>query len=265
MALIPQFFIDSVASVGIRQGTEIKWIGTGFFIVKHIEENKFQPFMVTNKHVFDGLQSVVIRLIERNTKELRIIDMPLVIDGKRAYSVHPDDKVDVAVILLNGSYITENNLDFSAFNIDEHAMTTEEFINNGGNEGSTIFMLGYPMGLVNIKSSTPICRTGCVARIDKFEVRESKNMLLDIQNFPGNSGSPIVAKPEIVSIEGTKALDKCVLIGIIHSYIPYQETLINSQTGKVVEIRSENSGIAKANPVEYIKEVVEIEYRRHYT
>lgn len=41
--------------------------------------------------------------------------------------------------------------------------------------------------------------------------------------------------------------------------------IINSQTGCTVEIRSENSGIAMANPAEYIKETVEIEMARIYS
>lgn len=49
-----------------------------------------------------------------------------------------------------------------------------------------------------------------------------------------------------------------------NSYIPYKETLINSQTGEAVEIRSENSGIAKANLVEYIREAIELEMKRNY-
>ena len=49
-----------------------------------------------------------------------------------------------------------------------------------------------------------------------------------------------------------------MLLGIVHSYIPYQETLMNTQTKQVVEIRSENSGIAKVHPVELIREVVDL-------
>lgn len=101
-------------------------------------------------------------------------------------------------------------------------------------------------------------RLGCVARNSKTQVDESFNILVDIQNFPGNSGSPIITRPEIVAIEGTKALNKSVLLGIVHSYFPYQEELLNTQTKKIVEIRSENSGIALVHPVEYIREVIDL-------
>lgn len=46
-------------------------------------------------------------------------------------------------------------------------------------------------------------------------------------------------------------------MSIVHFYIPYQEQLINVQSKQVVEIRSENSGIANIHPVEYIKEIID--------
>lgn len=264
MSLIPKFYMDAVVSIGVRNNNKISWIGTGFFAIKAVGENQFQPFMVTNKHVIAGKNSVVIRLKEKDTDKLRIIDMPLLENGQHLYSVHPDDKVDVAVILLNGSFITQNNLQFSGFNIDEHALTSEEYLKKGGNEGSFVYMLGYPMGLVNIGTNTPICRGGCIARIDPNEIANDKVILLDIQNFPGNSGSPIISKPEVIGIGDDPVLNQAVLIGIVHGYIPYEEQLINSQTHRVVEIHSENSGIAVVNPVEYIREVIDIEMERNY-
>lgn len=264
MALIPKFFIEAVVSIGVRNGLSINWIGTGFIIVKPIGKEKFQPLMVTNRHVLQDNHSVVIRLKENTTGNLKIFDMPLIEDGKLLYSVHDDKNVDIAVVLLNGGFITENNLQFSAFNIEEHALTSDELVKQGGDEGSYVYMLGFPMGLVNVDSNTPICRGGCIARIDDREIRNTKQFLLDIQNFPGNSGSPIITKPEVIGIGNDPVLGKSVLIGIVHGYIPYEEKLINSQTKKVVEIRSENSGIAVVNPVEFIKEVVEKEMERNY-
>lgn len=65
--------------------------------------------------------------------------------------------------------------------------------------------------------------------------------------------SPIISSPEVVSIQDTPVLKALALIGIVYGYIPYEESLINAQTQMVVEIR-ENSGIAVANPVEYMLE-----------
>lgn len=263
MALIPDHYMKAVLSIGVRKADgDIKWIGTGFMIVKKVDENHYQPFLVTNKHVLSGKQSVVIRLKKIESDQLLTIDVNLIENGNKVYSEHPDDKVDIAVMTLVGSFFEQNRLQLAAFEIDEAALDSVEYVKEGGGEGSDIYMLGFPMGLVDVDTNTPICRSGCVARITESEVARTKDILLDIQNFTGNSGSPVISRPEVVSIGDTKALGRSVLIGIIHSYIPYEETLINSQTGRIVEIRSENSGIAKANPVEFIRETMEIEMRR---
>ncbi len=34
MAIIPSRFLDAVVSIGVRQGTNTKWIGTGFFVLR---------------------------------------------------------------------------------------------------------------------------------------------------------------------------------------------------------------------------------------
>lgn len=82
MALIPKFYIEAVLSIGIRSAMGVNWIGTGFFVIKKIDAGKYQPFMVTNRHVLEGMNSVVIRLKEKDTGNLRIIDMPIVENGK---------------------------------------------------------------------------------------------------------------------------------------------------------------------------------------
>lgn len=53
MAIIPQTFLDSVVSIGVRNTVAINWIGTGFLVVKPVDENKYQPFLITNKHVLE--------------------------------------------------------------------------------------------------------------------------------------------------------------------------------------------------------------------
>lgn len=53
-------------------------------------------------------------------------------------------------------------------------MTSSEYLEKGGDEGSYVYMLGFPMGLVNIDTNTPICRGRCVARIDPSEIEKNK-------------------------------------------------------------------------------------------
>ena len=104
------------------------------------------------------------------------------------------------------------------------------------------------MGLVNQSFSLSICCLGCIVHISKEQIYEKHNNLVDIKNFQVNSGSPILIRPEILSIDGTRSLERSVLVGIIHSYIPYQETLVNTQINNIVEVRSENCALAYVYP-----------------
>ena len=251
--------MDAVVSIGIRQDKNTIWIGTGFFVIRKTnEQGDGRPFLVTNRHILVNNDSIVIRMRKKDSEMLEEIEAPLTENGQILYSLHPNADIDIAVLPLNGDFIVNNNYDFPWFDIDETAMTSEDLLKNGVDEGSLVYMLGFPMGLVNETSNLPICRLGCVARMSSEQIAESHSLLVDIQNFPGNSGSPIITRPEIVSIEGTKCFNKSVLLGIVHSYIPYRESLVNSQTNEIVEIRSENSGLANVHPVEFIIELIDL-------
>lgn len=256
MALIPKGYIDAVVSIGVKQPEDkIVWIGTGFFVHRRINDKEVLPFLVSNKHIFEGKSCVVIRM--RETQENKLVLMDVSLNDRRVHKF-----ADIAAVMLSGTTITQRHLKFSSFDINNNSFSSFELRDNGVDEGSLVYMLGYPMGLVNVNSELPICRMGCIARISEEQIAESHDALLDIQNFPGNSGSPIVNKPENIGIQGTNILDRCMLIGIIHAYIPYRESLINSQTHEVVEVRSENSGIALMHPVEYIRDVIDMFYTK---
>lgn len=261
MAIIPEPYLNAVASIGRKnENKDVSWIGTGFFVYRKKVingEEYFRPFLITNKHVCENIDSIVIRMIEINTNKLQEIEIPIFPStDSKGFKLHDNPQIDIAVIPINADLI-RNKHKFYAFDIDENAMTSQELLEKGVNAGSLVYMLGYPMGLVNKDDNVPICRLGCVARICESQINASYNILLDIQNFPGNSGSPIVTRPDLVSVGSTPALNKCILMGIIHSYIPYQENLINTQTKRIVEIRSENSGLANMHPVEYIREIID--------
>lgn len=259
MSIVPQFYLNAVVSIGTQMSDGIRWIGTGFFALRKANaDGSGYPLLITNKHVLTGKDTIVIRIRKKGSEDFDTVDVPLIEDGKPLYVCHPDKAVDIAVLPLNGAYFVENELAFDCFDIDEHALTSTDLRQEGVDEGSLVHTLGFPMGLVNNSSRLPICRLGCIARMSEAQIKETHNLIVDIQNFPGNSGSPIITRPEVVAIQGTKPFNKSVLLGIVHAYIPYSEQLINSQTQKVVEIRTENSGLALVHPVEYIREVIDL-------
>lgn len=267
MSLLPNEFINAVVSIGVKKSTtECNWFGTGFFVLRPEDKDNqtHTLFMVTNKHVLENKKNVVIRLKKHDSNKLMTLNVPLYHGKSIAYSIHPDKNVDIAAVMLNPAIVEKNNLQLYGYTIEANLMDSKEYIKYCGLEGGGVHMVGFPMTQMTVGkySNTPICRCGCVTRMNPAIMNEDKRFLIDIQNFPGNSGSPIIAKQEIAALKGTKPLNRAAVIGIVNSYIPYRESLINQQTKEVVEIRCENSGLALANPTEYIIETIETEHKR---
>ena len=262
MAVIKEDLLKSVSPIGIKDNTnKICWCATCFFVAsKNIKIDTYDlPFLVTNRHVIKNQKTIIIRTKSKGKTDYSDCEISLYDGDKPLYFVHDCSDVDLVVLPLPIEFL-KIEYDFSCYDIDSFSLSTEELLQRGGSIGTFISMLGYPLGLVNNESQTPICRLGCIARIDKTEIQKDHCYIIDIQNFPGNSGSPVLVRPELSHLVGTKNIMQTNLIGIVYGYIPYSVQLLNLQSNQVEEIRSENSGLAKVIPVEYIRDIIYSHY-----
>ena len=202
MALIPPFFLDCVVAIGFPEtaGSK-KWNASGFLYGKLVEdesaeEKTYELFLVTNRHAFEGYEKAFIRFNPKADEAARDYELMLVESGELKWHAHPDLDVDVAVISINARFLRKNDIQFNYFRSDEHLADRERASELGLTEGDTIFVLGFPMGLVGKERSFVIVRTGCIARIRDALLGSSRELLIDAPVFPGNSGGPVVTKPE---------------------------------------------------------------------
>ena len=261
MAIIPQIFSDAVVAIGTTDQTgEKKWLATGFVVARKHEDGGYNTFLVTNKHVLEcGLSKLLLRFNISGKIDAKDYPVELADEkGDKVFSVH--STADVACMLLNASVLSADLGKISAFVLDDLALTREQMLENEVVEGSIVYTLGFPSGLVGVDSKVPLCRMGCISKIK--EPVNGQGFLLDIQNFPGSSGSPVINRIESNYLRGTKQFNSTRLIGIIASYIPYIEELVSKKTGKTMQVLQENSGIAIAYDVNSIKETVELEFVR---
>src|SRR5207247_3057746 len=73
---------------------------------------------------------------------------------------------------------------------------------------------------------------------------------------PGNSGGPVIIKPEMSAVGETKPIDSASLIGVVAGYVPYADVAISRQTERPRIIFEENSGLAIVYPVDLIQEAI---------
>lgn len=270
MALIPPFFLDCVVAIGVKNPDESKsWIGTGFMIGRFFKQRDeglkdYHVFLVTNKHVLNGQNSVIVRFNPQpqSNEQARDYDLPLIDkDGNKTWTEHPTKDIDVAVMNINPKILREHGMRFSYFQSDTHLLNISQMAETGITEGDFVYVLGYPMGIVAPDRQYVIARSGSIARIRDVLERRSTDFIVDAFVFPGNSGGPVVSKPEVVSIVGTKPIKSAYLIGIVKNYVPYQDIAYSVQTKRPRVIFEENSGLSAVIPVDFVMETIEICFR----
>ncbi|MBO5067250.1 MAG: trypsin-like peptidase domain-containing protein [Clostridia bacterium] len=269
MALIPNFYIESVVTISVLvNNTTKKCIGTGFLVGDLMENDegskKYGLYLITNKHVVRNQNQIFIGFNQNGGTAS--YDFPVnLTDGQRLfYSEHVNPKVDIIALSINASFLNNMNAKYHFFPLDEQAFTIAEMKLRGVFEGDLVYSLGYPLNLGDTSQKNPICRLGCISRISDLYIEGNPevNFLVDAQSFPGNSGGPVILRPELTAVIGSKPQHQSALIGILHSYIPYQDALISRQTGETYSIMQENSGLTNVHPVDYIIHVVQLERNR---
>ena len=266
MALIPPLFFDCVVSLGIKNGEgKIDWIGTGTIIARFNHKNddgtsNYHFFIATNKHVLEGLDALIVRFNSKSDESKPSEDFGLTLKNEKGNLIwegHSDDDIDLAVININPSILNEKGMEFFGFRSDMDILTIERMKEIGLSEGDFVYVLGFPMGIVGIEKKYVISRSGIIARIKDLFEGSGKEFIVDAFVFPGNSGGPVLCKPEVLSVTNTKSYDRSGLIGIVQSFIPYFDVAKSEQTKRARVIFEENSGLTSVIPTDFILETIE--------
>jgi S1-C subfamily serine protease len=254
MSFIPQGYLDSTLAIGERDANfRTNWMGTGFLfgwlITPPGETPLYDAFLVTNRHVLEEHEAVVIRCNLIEPPESVDFEVSLSVGKTSAVTFHSDREIDVAVVKLDDSILASSGIQIQAFSLSNASLLrgqSREF-----REGSRIFVLGYPLELVSEKRQFAICRAGCIARIRDFYAGQTKDFLIDAAAFPGNSGGPVLAPLPMYSglVIG--------LVGIVYSTVLHREAAISVQTNEPRIMYEQNSGLAKVFPIDCAIECIQ--------
>jgi hypothetical protein len=292
--LVPPHLDDAVVALGSMQPVEspgqpctLRWTteGTGF-LYGYLAKNDPDPtkreygvYLVTNRHVIEDHvkgqrflkmneqsahltgqcgdakpdDTVITVRINPPSASAEGRQFPLPIDK---WFFHPNKEVDIAAVRLNATFLKDQGLLNAFFSNDEIGANKEKLKSKAVSAGDGVFVLGFPMNLAGVQRNYVIVRHGCIARISDMLEGTSSDFLLDTFIFPGNSGGPVILKPEAISITGTPSQNNAYLIGIVRAYIPYTDTAISPQTGRPRISFEENSGLAEVLPIDDIDQAI---------
>lgn len=264
MPLIVPKYLDCVVAIGVDNPTNVgtkSWIGTGFLVGYHdntMAADKYNVYIVSNKHVFEGNRVVYLKFNPQGGQPAKDYKLDLVdAAGNKLYKQHPNPNVDVAVELINAPLLQRDGIIVSFFVLGQDSYTIADLKKIGTTEGDGVFVLGYPMGFIGTTRQYVILRSGAIARIHDMLEGHSSDYIVDAFVFPGNSGGPVIIKPEITSIQGTRYNTSSRLIGLVKSYIPYRDVAISPQTNRARVVFEENTGLTNVEPVDYIIQTIQ--------
>lgn len=268
MALLPPEYLKSMVSIRSIVGIEddqVKTmsVATGFLAgyktgEKNDDGDLYRIFLVTNKHVFEdgegrAIKEMVLRFNTTNG-EGHSVRVNLVKEGKPIWLSHENLEVDLAVLPLNAQALKDNDIDY-VFLADEHLVEARNFADENVAAGDGVFVLGFPLGIDGDFKNSAIVRSGIISRVDD-ELLNKNFFFIDSAAYPGNSGGPVIHKPEVVSVGVTGTNNKCFVIGVVSSGITYKEEATSTQTGEIRIIFTERTGLTKIVPVERLNEIM---------
>jgi S1-C subfamily serine protease len=277
-AQVPPVYIDSVVAIGApvvaqnpNGASSTTWVteGTGFFYgyLAHDdpdpEKRQYETYLVTARHVVEGhianaKSDLHIRLNPKDAtkpdQEFSLPNQPS--PGVAPWFFHPNRAVDVAIIQISFPFLRERGFYPQAFANSGMVADTKKLKELEVAAGDGVFVLGFPMNLAGALKNYVIVRQGVIARISEMLDKASPTFLIDAHVFPGNSGGPVVLRADLNSIAGTRIQDHAYLIGLVISYVPYNDAAFSPQTGQQRVLFQENSGLAEVVPVDYIEEAI---------
>jgi len=262
MALLDREYLRALVSIGQGDRKNFKCRATGFLIgfiaqrSKDPAKQRYHLFLVTNRHVFEDQESVDLRFNKKDGKS-EVFRQPLCFsDGELRWMTHRNTKVDLAVLNINPDVLKRNNIDYIFF-IEEMFAYRKDFNKTYIEIGDGVYVLGFPLGIAGDIQNYACVKSGIISRLDKEIITKKKAFLIDSSIFPGNSGGPIIYKPAITSLSGTKAVSQAYVLGVVSGYIPYEEELYTLQTQPptVVSLERENSGLCSVVPMDFVRQI----------
>jgi S1-C subfamily serine protease len=233
--------------------------GTGF-----LAGNTNFPYLVTNRHVAECWdeanhpREVVLTNVRMNTTDggaVRLTLRDFSGKGSPTWFFPKDDSVDLAatpVALPDNLKLDVMRLGFESFAV------RDSFRQHRIGEGSTVMVTGTFVQFPGEHKFEPIVRQGILSMVSDEPMKTTTGKpgtvyLADVHVFGGNSGSPVLAKPQ----DDIMLTGQMWFVGVVSGY--YFEKADSAMEIAVV-VKGEtaaNSGVAIIVPADEVKKLIE--------
>lgn len=259
MPLLPREFVDATAHISSEEpGLAPKPLGAGFLVgfpVGDADADGQRPYrvlFVTHASAFEG-QSHVSLTFDRGREPVRATLNLEDDQGQRTWVRHPESPV--AATRVDVGALREAGIRFnwipSSFLVDGDRMQQV-----GITVGMDVFVIGYPMGLIDEPRDLAIVRDGVIARLDHDGHASSNRFLVDATVLPGSRGGPVVLRPETASLPGEEPVRSPFVLGVSAEFLDYREIVPHQHSGEDVEIVL-NASLVEVLPLDPVMSIAD--------
>lgn len=216
--------------------------GTGFIIGKRDSDTSQMALivLVTAKHVLDdiGGEFAYLKLRYKNTdtsynefvQQIRIRN-----ENEKCWYIDEDQSIDIAALPIS---LPEKFLEyFGNYFLSDELLATDSAISLLElHPGDEVFSIGFPLGIGSNYFGFPLLRSGKIASYPLLPTSTYKTMLIDMNVFEGNSGSPVYICENSRIIQNNKIVFEVIaILGVLTtsikqiSYIEYQNMSIEEK------------------------------------
>lgn len=197
--------------------------GTGFFFTLRLQDGSTRRFVVTNKHVVEGVVTARLNLHEADAQSAQLAPsgawFTVEIDNfESRWTDHPNPDIDLcampAEVMLNAASQLGKKPFCATFDSETDLAIDAEM--SAFDAVEEVQMIGYPDGLWDTVNNFPIFRRGTTASHPAVDYCGKPEILVDMACYPGSSGSPVVILNR-TNYKGGGILHPFVLLGVLYA------------------------------------------------
>nr|WP_296750381.1 serine protease [Thioalkalivibrio sp.] len=172
------------------------------FVVSHTHRRGSFTFIVTNRHLVEGVRSGgLVFTQKRNGQPLIGQRFQLNIDDfPHAWFLHPDPEVDLAIVPMRPLEQAARDQGVELYyHVIDSRLCPDAAALRALDALEEILFVGYPSGVWDHVNLMPIMRRGTTATPMFLDFEGRSEFLIDAAVYPGSSGSPVfVYQPDFM-------------------------------------------------------------------